>query len=205
MKTKSTLSLFLIALTLIVLPSFLNAPRASKFKVDSKASTLAWTGKKVTGEHTGLITVSNGELILEDKTIKQGSFDIDLTSIAVTDITDADKNAKLVGHLKSDDFFGVAAFPKATFVISSVTAKSGDEYSIQGKLTIKGKTNEIEFPAVIKNDGKQLTALAKITVDRSKYDIRYGSKSFFENLGDKVIYDDFELNLKLVANLQTGV
>ncbi|HEY9005428.1 YceI family protein [Ohtaekwangia sp.] len=204
MKNVNLLRATLLALLVVTLLSF-TKPAPVKFKVDPKASTLVWTGKKVTGQHTGHVTVSSGELTAEGKVVKQGSFEIDLTALTVTDIKDAGGNAKLVGHLKNEDFFNVAKFPKATFTISSVTPKAGDEYTVKGKLTIKGITNDIEFPATIKHDGKKLTAKAKIVVDRTKYDIRYGSASFFDNLGDKAIANDFELDLDLVANLQAGV
>ena len=197
MKIKS-FTFALVSVAALGLLAF-TTPAPVSFTVDSKSSTLVWKGKKVTGEHTGTVQVSAGELTVDGKTIKKGSFEIDLTTITNTDLTDKGYNEKLVGHLKSDDFFGVAKFPKASFVVGSVTAKSGNEYTVNGKLTIKGKTNEIEFPATILVEGKQVTASAKIVVDRAKYDIRYGSKSFFDNLGDKVIYDDFELDLKLVA------
>ena len=181
------------------------APAPVKYKVDTKASTLAWTGKKVTGEHTGNVPLAAGELTVDGKLVKQGTFDIDLSGLTVTDVTDASSNAKLVGHLKGDDFFSTTKFPKASFVLTSFTPKSGDDYTVKGKLTIKGITNEVEFPATVKTDGKKLTASAKIVVDRTKYDIRFRSTSFFENLGDKAISNDFELVLNLVANAQAGV
>ncbi|HEY9047297.1 MAG TPA: YceI family protein [Ohtaekwangia sp.] len=190
----------IFALMVVTLLSF-TKPAPVKFKVDPKASTLVWTGKKVTGQHTGTVPLSAGELTTEGKIIKQGTFEIDLASLTVTDLKDAGANGKLVGHLKNEDFFNVAKFPKATFTIASVTPKAGDEYIVKGKLTIKGITNDIEFPATIKNDGKKLTAKAKIVVDRTKYDIRYGSSSFFDNLGDKAISNDFELDLDLVAGV----
>jgi polyisoprenoid-binding protein YceI len=180
-------------------------PAPVKYKVDTKASTLVWTAKKVTGEHKGTVPVASGELTVEGKLVKQGSFDIDLSALTVTDITDAGSNAKLVGHLKSDDFFSVEKFPKASFAVTSFTPKAGDEYLVKGKLTIKGITNDVEFPATVKTDGKKLTATAKILVDRTKYDIRFRSASFFENLGDKAIENNFELALTLVANAQAGV
>jgi polyisoprenoid-binding protein YceI len=197
MKTKIT---FLTLLTAIISLSSFTAPAPVKFQVDTKASTLNWTASKVTGTHKGTVPVQAGELTVDGKTIKQGSFEIDLASLAVTDITDPTNNAKLVGHLKSPDFFNTAAHPKATFVIGSVTPRTGDEYTVKGKLTIKGITKDIEFPATVKQEGKKLTASAKIKVNRTHYDIRYGSKSFFDNLGDKAIDDEFELDLKLVAN-----
>ncbi|MFZ6008954.1 MAG: YceI family protein [Bacteroidota bacterium] len=195
-------NLFRLTLATIIIAGLFafNTPPV-KFKVDTKASTMVWTGKKVTGQHTGNIPLKSGELTIEGKAIKQGSFDIDVAALTVTDITNPEYNGKLVGHLKNEDFFNTSKFPTATFVITSVTAKSGDEYLVKGKLTIKGITNDIEFPAVIKNDGKQLTAIAKIKVDRTKYEIRYGSSNFFENLGDKAISDEFELDLNLVAKV----
>src|SRR5690606_35721546 len=111
---------------------------------------------------------------------------------------------KLVNHLKSDDFFGVEKYPTAKFEITKVVSQGNDQYLVTGNLTIKATTKEIEFPATIKAEGEALTASAQITVDRSEYDIRYGSSSFFDNLGDKVIYDDFNLDVTLVAQNELG-
>jgi polyisoprenoid-binding protein YceI len=205
MKTKSLFYTSFVAFIITTLFAFTTPPATTKFKVDTKSSTLVWTGKKFTGQHTGNVQLSSGELVAEGKTVKQGNFEIDLNTITSTDVTDPTYNAKLIGHLKNDDFFGVDKFPKASFVLSSITPKTGDEYLVKGKLTIKGIANDIEFPAIIKNDGKKVNATAKIIVDRSKYNIKYNSASFFENLGDKVIYDDFELDLNLVAHNQSGV
>lgn len=172
----------------------------STFTVDTQNSKLVWVGKKVTGEHTGTVPVSGGTLVWAGNKLKGGSFDIDVKSLTVTDLTDPEYNAKLVGHLKNDDFFAVDKFPKANFVISSVTPKGGDSYEIAGKLTIKGITNEVKFPAVVKADKGRLTAQAKIAVDRTKYNIKFRSSNFFENLGDKAIENDFRLDVNLVAN-----
>jgi polyisoprenoid-binding protein YceI len=187
-----------IALTLS-LSSFLENPGSEKFQVDTQASTLIWTASKVTGTHTGAVPLASGELIVEGKGIKQGHFEIELSSLTVTDITNPEANAKLVGHLKSDDFFSTSKFPKAIFVLTSATPTSGAEYQLKGKLTIKGITHEIEFPATILRENKKITASAKITVDRTLYDIRFRSKNYFENLGDKAIDNNFTLDLKLVA------
>ena len=203
MKTKSILTLSTLALAFFLF-AFVTPPAVVKYKVDTKASTLVWTGKKVTGSHTGNVPVSGGEFSAEGTKIKDGSFEVNVAALTDTDISDAEGNAKLVKHLKSDDFFGVEKFPTANFVVTSVTPKSGNEYTVKGKLTIKGKTNEIEFPATVVTEGKSLVATAKIVVDRTKYDVKYGSKSFFDNLGDKYIYDEFELDLKLVGTPQTG-
>jgi len=198
---KHTLGILAIA-TALVTTSFtsLRETAATVYKVDAAKSTVKWTGKKVTGEHTGNIKISSGTLTVEKNTIKSGSFDIDLTTITNTDITDAGTNAKLIGHLKADDFFSVAKYPKATFIITSVTPKSADLYTISGNLTIKGITNPLTFPATIKTDASKVTANATILVDRTKYDIKFRSASFFSDLGDKAIDNDFALDINLIAN-----
>lgn len=176
------------------------ARRAVVFQVDSKESKLNWTGKKVTGQHQGTINIADGKLDVENNVLKGGSFSLDTRSIAVTDIKDEGSNAKLLGHLKSEDFFSVEKFLSASFTTTSVTSKGGGTYEVSGKLTIKGITNPITFPATVTVDGSKLTAKAAIKVDRTKYNIKYGSKSFFEGIGDKAIYDDFDLDVVLVAN-----
>jgi polyisoprenoid-binding protein YceI len=190
-------------LAMIAFAAFSFVDRDSKsvttYKVDTQKSAIVWTGKKVTGAHTGNISLSKGTITADGKTIKGGTFEIDMNSITVTDLKDSTYNKKLVGHLKNDDFFGVEKHPKATFVITKVTPKTGNEYDVTGKLTIKGITHDVSFPATITTTANSLTAIAKIAVDRTKYDIKYGSGSFFDNLGDKAIDNDFTLDLNLVA------
>jgi len=176
--------------------------KTASFKVDNENSKLTWAAKKATGDHNGEVKISNGNFAVENNNLKGGSFDIDLNTITDADLTDQASNDKLVSTLKSETFFNTGKFPKASFVISSATKTSGNQYDVKGKLTIKGITNDVSFPATIAVNGKKLTANAKITVDRTKYDIKFRSKNFFENLGDKVIYDDFDLNVNLTANAQ---
>ena len=167
----------------------------SGYKIDSQKSKVTWVGKKVTGQHNGTISLADGNFTTKGKKITGGSFTIDMTTIK-----DAEANQRLEGHLKSDDFFSTEKFPKATFVTSSIEPKSGDEYVVKGNLTIKGITNAIEFPATIQITKDQLSAKAKILVDRTKFDIKFRSGNFFENLGDKAIEDNFELNVDLVGS-----
>ncbi len=174
------------------------AKKPVAYKVDLAKSNTKWHAKKVTGEHFGTINISNGSLNVDGNKITGGTFEIDMNSIKCTDITDAGYNAKLVNHLKSDDFFSVEKNPKAKFVIKKVEGK-GDTYNITGDLTIKGITNSITFPATVKTDANGLNATAKIVLDRSKWDVRFGSKTFFPNIGDKMINDDFEIDLALAA------
>ncbi len=163
------------------------------YKIDTEKSKLTWIGKKVTGQHTGGINFAEGNLNVNSNKVTGGSFSIDMTSI-----TDIDKNERLVNHLKSDDFFSTEKNPKATFEITAITGNK-NQYTVRGNLSIKGITNEVEFPATIQMGDNKITAKAKIVVDRTKFDIKFRSGNFFENLGDKVIEDNFELNVELVA------
>jgi polyisoprenoid-binding protein YceI len=166
------------------------------YKIDSQKSKITWVGKKVTGQHAGTINLAEGILTSKGKKITGGSFAIDMTSLK-----DEGANTRLEDHLKSDDFFSTGKHPKATLVISSIEPKGGDQYAVKGKLTIKGITNDIEFPSTIKITKDQVNAKAKIIVDRTKYDIKFRSGNFFENLGDKAIEDNFELNVELIGNV----
>lgn len=168
------------------------------YTVDSEASTLAWVGKKVTGQHNGEITIKSGSVDFS-KTKLDGSFTIDMTSINVLDL-EGEYKGKLEGHLKSDDFFSVEKFPTAKFEITKATTKGNGEFDVTGNLTIKGITNPVSFPAKVTTTSEGLLkATADIVFDRSKWDVKYGSGSFFDGLGDKMIYDDVELSLELIA------
>lgn len=169
------------------------------YRVDSKASTLDWVAKKVTGQHSGTISFGESVLNVEKQKITGGKLVVDMNTIVNTDLTDAGYNQKLIGHLKSDDFFGVAKFPQATLEVKKVDYKSGNVYHFTADLTIKGITSPVEFDAEVKEASGQLTATGVLTVNRTKFGIKYGSGSFFEGLGDKMIYDDFTLSFKLVA------
>ncbi|MCE7061665.1 YceI family protein [Dyadobacter sp. CY343] len=169
-------------------------------KVDTKSSSVTWGAKKVTGTHAGTVPLESGSLIVDGDKLKGGNFVADLKNLVVTDITDKEMNGKLTGHLKSDDFFSVEKHPQAKLVISSVTPKGGNNYDVAGKLTIKGITEEVKFPATVKTDAQKVTANAKVKIDRTKYDIKFRSSNFFENLGDKAIDNDFTLDVNLVAN-----
>jgi len=195
-KIISTLSIVSIA---ILSMSFINPVKESSFKVDVQKSNIAWNGKKVAGQHSGNIKLSGGTLNLNDGKLSNGSFNINMNSITCTDLQ-GEWADKLVGHLKADDFFGVEKFPTSSFVITKVSPASAGTVNISGNLTIKGITKAISFPASMSVSGNTLTASAKgVKVDRTRYDIRYGSKSFFDSIGDKAIDDEFTLDITLVA------
>ena len=186
-------NIVLLIIAITMLSSFIL--KDADFKIDAQKSKITWVGKKVTGQHNGTVNLAEGSFTSIGKNITGGSFTIDMTSIK-----DAEASARLEGHLKSDDFFSTEKFPKSTFVITKIKSKGTDQYAIKGNLTIKGITNEVEYPATIKITKNQLTATAKIIVDRTKFDIKFRSGNFIENLGDKAIEDNFELNVELVGN-----
>lgn len=201
---KSALILLLIPAIGVVANSNRNPLHVDTYKVDTKASIIEWTGEKVSGKHTGTINLLSGQLYNNHGKFG-GSFIIDMNSLSSTDLT-GDKKGKLEGHLKSDDFFGVKNFPTSTFEITSLAPLSGvtagaPNFNVTGKLTIKGKTNDISFPAIIKFDGANMTASGEVIVDRSKYDVRYGSKTFYADIGDKAISDEFVLKLNIKASM----
>ena len=191
-------SLGLVAL-LIVSVSFIKPAKKEVYKIDSQKSSIEWLAKKVTGQHGGTIKLASGQLETNGKALKSGSFSIDMNTIVCTDLQ-GEYNGKLIGHLRSEDFFSVEKNPISKFVITKVTAAGTDRANITGNLTIKGITQAITFPASVKKQGDAIVAVAKnVKVDRTKYDIRYGSKSFFASIGDKAIDDEFELSINLVA------
>ncbi len=168
---------------------------AQHVKVNTEESSIEWVGKKITGEHAGTIQIKSGSFELDGDRIVKGNFVIDMTTITNTDIKDEGYSQKLVGHLNSDDFFGVETYPTAMFVVQKASKFSDGKAKIEGDITIKGKSESISFDVVL--DGNAY--VAQIEIDRTKFDIRYGSKSFFDNLGDKVIHDTFTLDVKLAV------
>jgi polyisoprenoid-binding protein YceI len=182
-------------LFLVAILSLSNLGFSQNHVVDPKKSNIQWVGKKIGGEHTGTIQLQEGSFVLKNNKINSGVFLIDMSSIVDTDFQDAEYRAKLEGHLKSDDFFGVEKFPTAKLVITESTEFKNNTATVKANLTIKGITNPIEFKVSKAN----LTFKSEIVVDRSKFDVKYGSKSFFEGLGDKLIYDDFTLLVNIVV------
>lgn len=173
------------------------------YTLDPKASTLYWEAYKLVGGHMGGISLKSGELVVQDGHPSSGSFVIDMTSITNTDIENESMRMSLVNHLKSDDFFGTADFPTARFDITRVTPYEGEEnydYEIEGDLSIKDITDSITLKARVESIGDRLTGYAETSVDRTKYGITIRSGSFFENLGDQLIKDEFTLEMELSAD-----
>jgi len=168
-------------------------------EVDTTASKVTWKGYKVTGSHAGTIDVKSGSLELAEGMLTGGSFAIDMASLKVTDGSER-MNEKLGGHLKSEDFFGVEAHPAATFTITKVVSRgTPGDYRVTGDITIKGITKSIKFNAKVAEADGLYTATADLKLDRTDFDVQYRSGSFFEQLGDKTIYDEFDLGISLVT------
>ncbi|MCB0819705.1 MAG: YceI family protein [Bacteroidetes bacterium] len=177
---------------------------AKTFAIDNSASKVAWLAKKVTGEHNGTVAIKSGDLKVENGNVSAGKFVLDMSTITVLDLEDPEYNAKLTGHLKSPDFFAVETSPESVFEIVSVEAIPGaaagqPNYNVKGNLTIKGISKAITFPATINVEENAVSAQAEFAVDRTAWDIQYGSGKFFQDLGDKMIYDDFTINFSIVA------
>ena len=172
------------------------------FTADLQQSKIAWTGKKVTGEHTGTINILSGIIETEDGQIKNGQFKIDTTSIVISDIKDSETNQQFAAHLASDDFFASNKYPVASFEITNVNHTDGSNYLIDGNLTIKGITQSQSFSAVLKFTEITLVMSGKIIVDRTKFDMHFRSGNFFQNLGDNLIYNDFILDINLISTIK---
>jgi polyisoprenoid-binding protein YceI len=160
--------------------------------VDTESSKITWKAYKVTGSHEGTINLASGNLDFNGSTLTGGAFVVDMTTINTTDL-EGEYKQKLDGHLHSDDFFGTATHKTASLEITSVKASGKNAYDATANLTIKNITKEVNF--TISVYGSKATASLK--VDRSEFDVRYGSGSFFDNLGDKTIYDEFDLVVDL--------
>lgn len=188
-------SLIILITVLIVLP--LSAQK--KLPADPAATKITWTGKKLGKEHFGTINLKEGFIHVEKNAITGGEFLVDMTTVKNIDIEDEKMNGMLVGHLKSDDFFGVEKYPAAKLVLTGSSKFVNGKATVKGLMTIKGTTNPVEFTVQEAAAGGLKTYKAVITVDRSLYDVRYGSGKFFTDLGDKAISDEFTLEVTLVA------
>ncbi|WP_369752188.1 YceI family protein [Flavobacterium sp. WC2409] len=180
-----------IALALVVVLSTVSVSAQTK-KVDASASTISWVGKKVTGQHNGTVNLKDGALVFKGAKLVGGTFTVDMTSLTSTDLS-GEYQGKLNGHLKSEDFFGTEKFPTSTLVFKKIGAKAKNVYTVTADLTIKGITKPVTFDIAVNGN----TATTAFNVDRTKYDIKYGSGSIFDNLGDKAISDEFELAVAL--------
>lgn len=174
---------------------------SQKYITDTAASVIEWKGFKPTGSHSGTLKIESGVLSVNGDVIESGSFLINMNSIVVTDIPAEDEaNGKLLGHLKNSDFFDVSTHANAAFEITGSSIVEG-KTMLSGNLTIKGIKHNITFAVVLNRVGNGLTINSEtFTIDRTKWDIKYKSKSVFGDLGDKFINDEMELKFVVKAN-----
>lgn len=167
---------------------------STKYMVNTDESIIEWTGYKPTGKHNGTINLESGVFSINDSKLESGTFIITMNSLK-----DADGSERLEGHLKSADFFEVETYPSAAFDVTGYEMVDG-KAMLSGNLTLKGVKNNITIPVATSQDGDMFTLTSEIfTIDRSKWNVKYGSKSFFSDLGDKFINDDIELKVTVKA------
>lgn len=160
--------------------------------VNSVESVVKWYGEKVTGFHEGLISIKSADLIFEENDLVGGEIIIDMSTINCTDLSGEFKDL-FEKHINSEDFFDVTNYPTSKLIIKNSTKTNSDTFKVEGDLTIKNITNPIEFEATLSEN----IATSEIVIDRTTFDIKYGSGSFFEDLGDKMINDEFKLSVQV--------
>ncbi len=163
------------------------------YTINPDQSIIVWTGREVTtSKHFGNIYFASGQFEVKSGLISSGEFVVDMTTIDNQDLPE-DRRPRLEAHLKSDDFFSVDSHPTALLSIINSESVSEGKWLVSGELTIKTFTHPVEFEMLNSNDGWK----ANLVFDRSKYEVKFRSGTFFENLGDKLIYDDIELAINL--------
>ncbi len=162
--------------------------------VDLTASVLNWKGSKPTGSHNGTVALKSGNLDVKNGLLNGGVFVVDLTTIKNLDMAGSNGAAKIEGHLKGDDFFDVEKYPTSTFTITKVK-KDGSKLAVTGNLQIKDVTKSITIPAMIATENGVIVFTSEVfNINRADFNVKYGSKSFFDNLKDKFIDDMMEMS-----------
>ena len=188
-----------LVLSFVTILGFATEPHIEQVRVDAKKSNIKWIGSKVTSSHEGNVSIAKGVLSINHGTLVGGEIGIDMNSITCTDIESERKNRYLVEHLKNEDFFHTDVFPLAIIKIINAIKTEGNLYKIEANLTIKDITHPIKFDANVNINKLDFLAKAKIVIDRTKWNVKYGSGSFFDNLGDKMILDDIEFEVLLLS------
>ena len=166
--------------------------------MDNDNSSIKWTGRELsTKSHYGSLQMKNGSLTVNTDGTVNGIIKIDMTTIDCEDLQGRSK-ASLERHLRSDDFFSVESHPIATLTFKSEGGiGAGNKLAFNGDLEIKGISHPISFESEVKSVDPKVSALVDMTFDRSKYNVRFRSGTFFQNLGDKLIYDDIEISVDI--------
>lgn len=175
-------------------------PTSGRYQIVSEESQLMWTGKNITGyKHVGTIAVKRGFIEFNEDGIASATVVADMTQIDETAMEDGDKESKLIGHLKSDDFFAVDQYPEAKFVFSSSQdLETGQD--VVGEFTVRGITQKETAKVILTTSGDDMVVVTGTMIfDRTKYNVRYGSGKFFDDLGDDLIKDSITIKMKLKA------
>ena len=181
---KNLLSILLIAPTILY----------AQVSLDLEKSKVKWTGKKITNSsHWGSLSFSEANLDFDGDDLVSGKFIVDMNTMSVDDIKGRGKQ-RLEGHLRNEDFFDVDNHNEAILMFNDRIPLVNGVYEISGSLTIKGISNPVKFTLV--PNGKSYSS--SLVFDRTKFEITYSSGNFFENLGDRLILDDVELEVSLI-------
>lgn len=187
-----------------------SATLSGTFSVDTRESIIRWTGRNLFNYHNGILRLAGGEIVIKENDFVSARFGIAMDSIACEDITDSAMNQMLIGHLKNDDFFAVDQHPLSEFTADRITPMDGctegtPNYSLRGRLTLRGMTREIEFPILVATaDGNRLTAQGLLDLDRTQFGSIYGSGRLFRFLGKHIVNDHVHLHIKLQADRQSS-
>jgi len=176
--------------------------KIEKYIVDLERSQIFWGASKIGGHHEGTIKIKSGTITLKNGYLMDAEFVVDATSITNTDLKDPNLNKKLVDHLKSAEFFDVTNFPEIKFKLTKPDRKLDQNYLAKGNLTIKNLVSEVKFPLTLKIDGNEIYAGISFIFDRTKHNMKFNSKKFTPNIGDKMIYDEVDVNLYIYAKRQ---
>lgn len=188
---------YYFVMQLVAAVIFTSVSYAQEYTASVDKSTVKWEAKKVVaGGHNGTLALKSGSLVLKNGVPVKGNVVIDMNSLANTDLNEAGKK-RLIGHLKSDDFFSVEKFPDAVFIVKNAETTDDGMVKVTGDLSIKGITNPLSFKAKMNSKNDALTVSGTMSVDRTLYDVKYGSGKFFDDLGDKAINDNFTLEFML--------
>ena len=187
-----------LVFSLFAIFTFANNKHIEKVRVNTKGSTIKWTGSKVSESHYGTVNINQGYLDINHGFLVGGNISIDMNSIQTQDMN-SELNKKLDNHLKNKDFFNVTQHPEATIDIKRALKSKDNTYKILADLTIKGITHTIEFMADVKIDGLNFLATANIKIDRTRWGIEYNSGSFVDDLGDRLILDEIEFEVFLLS------
>lgn len=175
------------------------AGEKEKYTINNEVSKIEWVGKKVTGSHEGIISIQSGTIVVEEGQLLSATINIDMTSIVITDIEDKGSNQKLMDVFTSPSFFNTTQYSTASLVIEEVHSTTANQCVLKGNITIKDVQKPISISATTKIENNKIVVIGETEIDRTDFDIKYGSGSFFDTLGDKAIKDLFLIKFKIGA------